>query len=129
MSWRTSLCTFAWASDVLGDPSCSHDAAFARTTIDHIRADEDLHVGYLQCALAELATMTVRRTDGGTVRGADLVVAASRAALENQTGDRFDRVLAYRLAQVRTELEDHPDGARLTAEFDALADSPAEALA
>lgn len=121
--------TFAWASDVLGDPSCSHDAAFARTTIDHIRADEDLHVGYLQCALAELATMTVRRTDGGTVRGADLVVAASRAALENQTGDRFDRVLAYRLAQVRTELEDHPDGARLTAEFDALADSPAEALA
>jgi hypothetical protein len=49
--------------------------------------------------------------------------------LENQTGDRFDRVLAYRLAQVRIELEDHPDGARLTAEFDALADSPAEALA
>ena len=75
--------------------------AFARTTIDHIRADEDLHVGYLQCALAELATMTVRSPGGGTVRGSELVVAASRSALDNQTGARFDRVLAYRLAQVR----------------------------
>jgi hypothetical protein len=121
--------TFAWASDVLGDPSCSHDATFARTTIDHIRADEDLHVGYLQCALAELATMTVRSPDGGTVRGSELVVAASRSALDNQTGARFERVLDYRLAQVRAELDAHPDGARLTAEFDALANSPAEALA
>lgn len=121
--------TFAWASDVLGDPACSHDADFARVTIDHIRTDEDLHVGYLQCALAELATMTVRSPGGGTVRGADLVVAASRNALENQTGARFDRVLDYRLAQVRTELEAHPDGTRLVAEFDALATSPAEALA
>jgi hypothetical protein len=121
--------TFAWASDVLGDPSCSHDADFARATIDHIRTDEDLHVGHLQCALAELATMTVRSPGGGTVRGADLIVAASPSALENQTGARFDRVLDYRLAQVRAELEAHPDGTRLVAEFDALATSPAEALA
>jgi hypothetical protein len=121
--------TFAWASEVLGDPDCSHDAAFARETIDHIRVDEDIHVAYLQCALAELATMTVRTTDGRTVPGAELVVAATRAALDNQTGDRFDRILAYRLAQVRAELAAHPDGARLTAEFDALASTPAEALA
>ncbi|MEJ5256270.1 MAG: hypothetical protein WHS89_13070 [Acidimicrobiales bacterium] len=121
--------TFAWASDVLGDPECSHDAAFARETIDHIRIDEDIHVGYLQCALAELATMTVRTTDGGTLPGADLVDAACQAALNNQTGDRFDRILAYRLAQVRAELAAHPDGDRLTAEFDALATSTPEALA
>jgi hypothetical protein len=121
--------TFAWASDVLGDPCCSHDATFARATIDHIRCDEDLHVGYLRCALAELATMTVRSPDGGTVRGSELVVAASRSALDNQTGARFERVLDYRLAQVRAELDAHPDGARLTAEFDALATNPAEALA
>ncbi|HNI36398.1 MAG TPA: hypothetical protein PLV93_13430, partial [Microthrixaceae bacterium] len=88
-----------------------------------------LHVGYLQCALAELATMTVRSPGGGTVRGSELVVAASRSALDNQTGARFDRVLVYRLAQVRAELDAHPDGRRLTAEFDALANHPAEALA
>lgn len=121
--------TFAWASDVLGDPGCSHDAQFARETIDHIRTDEDIHVGYLQCALAELSTMTVRTLDGRNVPGSDLVDAASRSALDNQTGDRFDRILAYRLAQVRAELSAHPDGARLTAEFDALASSPVEVLA
>ena len=58
----------------------------------------------------------------------NLVNAARRAALDNQTGDRFDRILAYRLAQVRSELAAHPDGARLTTEFDALAAKPAEAL-
>jgi hypothetical protein len=120
--------TFAWASDVLGDPTCSADAEFARATIDHIRADEDIHVGYLQCALAELATMTVRTTDGGTTAGADLVDAASQVALDNQTGLRFERILDYRLAQVRAELAAHPDGERLTADFDALATQPVGAL-
>lgn len=121
--------TFAWASEVLGDPECSHDAAFARATIDHIRIDEDIHVAYLQCALAELATLTVRTADGGTIPGADLVDVACRAALDNQTGDRFDRILAYRMAQVRAELASHPDGERMTADFDALASSPAELIA
>lgn len=120
--------TFAWASEVLGDPACSADADFARATIDHIRTDEDIHVGYLQCGLAELATMTVRTTGGGTIAGADLVDAACRSALDNQTGARFDRILDYRLAQVRAELAAHEDGQRLTAEFDALATQPAEAL-
>ena len=121
--------TFAWASDVLGDPSVSDDAAFARDTIDHIRIDEDIHVAYLQCALAELATLTVRTLDGGTIPGNELVDPAVRAALANQTGPRFDRTLQFRLAQVRTELAEHPDAERLTAEFDALARTPAEVLA
>jgi len=119
--------TFAWASEVLGDPTCSAESEFARATIDHIRTDEDIHVAYLQCGLAELATMTVRTTTGGTVAGADLVSAACRTALDNQTGARFDRILDYRLAQVRAELAAHPDGDRLTAEFDALANEPTAA--
>ena len=121
--------TFAWASEVLGDPTCSADAEFARATIDHIRTDEDIHVGYLQCALAELATMTVRTTDGGSITGAELVDDACQSALANQTGARFDRILDYRLAQVRAELAAHADGERLTAEFDALATQPAAELA
>lgn len=121
--------TFAWASEVLGDSTCSADADFARRTIGHIRDDEDIHVAYLQCGLAELATMTVRTTDGGTIPGSDLVDAARRSALDNQTGARFDRILEYRLAQVRSELAAHVDGDRLTAEFDALANQRTEALA
>jgi hypothetical protein len=121
--------TFASASDVLGGPTSSADAEFARTTIDHIRTDEDIHVGYLQCGLAELATMTVRANDVGTVAGADLVDATCRSALDNQTGSRFDRVFGYRLAQVRAELAAHSGSVRLTAELDAVATRPAEALA
>ena len=68
------------------------------------------------------------RSGGGTIPGADLVDAACRSALDNQTGARFDRILDYRLAQVRAELAAHEDGQRLTAEFDALASQPAEAL-
>lgn len=58
----------------------------------------------------------------------DLVEAACLSALANQTGARFDRILEYRLAQVRSELAAHAEGERLTAEFDALATRPAEVL-
>jgi len=113
--------TFAWASDVVGDSTCSADPEFARATVDHIRTDEDIHVAYLQCALAELRVRTVRTTTGDTVPGRELVDAAVASALSNQTGDRFDRIMNYRLEHVRRELAEHPDGEQLTAEFDALA--------
>jgi len=116
--------TFAWASEVVGDSTCSADPDFARATVDHIRADEDIHVAYLQCALAELRVRTVRTTAGGTIPGAELVDAAIAGALSNQTGDRFDRIMNYRIEHVRRELAEHPDGAQLTADFDALATAP-----
>ena len=117
--------TFAWASRVLSDSACSADPDFAVSTIDHIRIDEDIHVGYLQTALAELATRTVKKTDGTTLPGAELVAAACRTAVDTQTGDRFDRILAYRYGQIRDELLEHDDGEQLLAEFDALGPVPA----
>lgn len=116
--------TFSWASRVLSDATCSVDPAFAASTIDHIRIDEEIHVGYLQTALAELSTLTVRCTDGSTVPGSTLVEAACRSAVENQTGDRFERILTYRYNQIRTELMERPDGSELVAEFDALGPVP-----
>jgi hypothetical protein len=117
--------TFAWAGRVLSDSTCSVDPEFATSTIDHIRIDEEIHVDYLQTALAELSTLTVRRVDGGTLAGADLVRAACRSAVDNQTGDRFDRILAYRYAQIRSELLEREGGDKLIAEFDALGPVPA----
>jgi len=61
--------------------------------------------------------------------GADLVVTGEGSLDDNQTGARFDRILDYRLAQVRAELAAHPDGQRLTADFDALATEPTAAQA
>ncbi len=116
--------TFAWAARVLSDSSCSADPQFAAATIDRIRADEEIHVAYLQTALAELTTRTVKKADGTVVPGAELVTSACRAAVDVQTGDRFDRVLAYRYGQIRSELLEHDNGAQLLAEFDSLGPVP-----
>ncbi len=117
--------TFAWAGTVLGDASCAVDPAFATRIIGHIRADEEIHVAYLQTALAEVAVRTVRRTDGTTLSGASLVHAACAAAVSAQTGDRFERILAYRYSQVREELMTFADGDALLEEFDSLGPIPA----
>lgn len=117
--------TFAWAVRVLSDSSCSADPQFATSTIDHIRVDEEIHVGYLQTALAELSTFTVKKADGTTIPGVELVTSACRAAVDAQTGDRFDRILAYRYGQIRSELLTHEDGEQLLAEFDGLGPIPA----
>ena len=117
--------TFRWAENVLADSTCSADPEFAVSTIGHIRRDEEIHVGYLQTALAELAVRTVRRTDGTLSEGADLVEAACASALATQSGDRFDRMMAYRYGQIRGELLERPDGVQLLVEFDAVGESAA----
>lgn len=116
--------TFQWASAVLGDATCSADAEFAARIIGHIRTDEEIHVAYLQTALAELAVRTVRTSDGGTIPGSRLVAEACRLAVETQTGDRFGRTLAFRYGQIREELAGLDDGDRLVAEFDSLGPVP-----
>jgi hypothetical protein len=116
--------TFAWASEVLGDATCATDSAFAAGMVDRIRADEDIHVAYLQTALAEVAASTLLTTDGRRVSGADAVRAACAAGLANQTGARAERLLAHRLRQVEADLAAHPGGDRLLEEFSALGPLP-----
>lgn len=117
--------TFAWAARVLSDSTCSVEPDFAVSTIDHIRVDEEIHVGYLQTALAELAVRTVKKIDGSHLPGVELVNAACRSAVDNQTGDRFDRIAAYRYSQIRAELLERDRGEELIAQFDALGPVPA----
>lgn len=117
--------TFSWAETVLSDAACAVDPTFATRIIGHIRADEEIHVDYLQTALAELAVRSVVCTDGSTISGASLVQAACEAAVGAQTGDRFDRILAYRYGQVRDELATFADGDALLEEFDSLGPIPA----
>lgn len=61
--------TFAWAREVLADPSCSADPAFAPMMVDYIQVDEGIHVGYLQCALAETRCRTLSRPNRPRARG------------------------------------------------------------
>lgn len=109
--------TFAWAREVLADPSCSSAPDFAPQMVDYIQADESIHVGYLQCALAEARSRTIVAKDGSEIPGAGFIDAICNKMVTNQMGGRWDRMMAYRMGQIRSELKQHPAGERILAEF------------
>jgi hypothetical protein len=121
--------TFAWAKEVLSDPACSGAPEFAPRMVDYIQADEGIHVAYLQCALAETRCRTLIGSDGKTIAGREVVDAICNKILANSTGPRRDRMLVYRMNQIRTELSARPDGEAIFAEFAALGPVPTAAPA
>lgn len=118
--------TFAWAREVLADPLGSAAPRFAPTMVGRITVDEGIHVGYLQCALAETRCRTIVTSAGGTMAGARVVDAILQKIIAQNTGSRWDRVNLYRMKQIRAELERRQDGERLLAEFAELGPVPGE---
>ncbi|MBI1817047.1 MAG: hypothetical protein HYR72_18880 [Deltaproteobacteria bacterium] len=117
--------TFAWAKEVLSDPDCSAAPDFAPRMVDYITADETIHVSYLQCALAETRARTVIDQDGKEIPGATVIDAICNKILNNPgAGPRRDRMLNYRMNQIRTELAARTDGAQILAEFAQLGPVP-----
>ena len=116
--------TFAWARAVLADPACSKAPQLAPWLVDCIQQDENLHVGYLQCALAEARARTLRTSTGGTVPGERVIDAICQKIIRLQSGGRRNRILSYRMRQIREELAERPDGARILAEFEHLGPVP-----
>lgn len=121
--------TFAWAREVLADPLGSAAPTFGPTMVDRITVDEGIHVGYLQCALAETRCRLLVSAVGGTLGGAQVVDAIVKKIVAQNTGARWDRMNVYRMKQIRAELERRRDGERLLAEFAELGPVPAESAA
>jgi hypothetical protein len=117
--------TFAWAKDVLSDPECSAAPELAPWLVDCIQQDENLHVGYLQCALAEARGRTFLDLAGAEIPGAQVIDAVAERVVRQQKGGRRERLLKYRMRQIREELESHPQGASILREFERLGPSPA----
>ena len=114
--------TFSWASDVLSDPQCSAAPEFAPRVVDYIKQDEGIHVAYLQCALSEVRCRTLVGSDGVEIAGQQVIDnICERTLHNNRDGGRRQRLLAYRMKQIRDELEAHPDGARILTDFERLA--------
>lgn len=116
--------TFAWAREVLADPAASAAPEFAPQMVDYIQADESIHVGYLQCALAEARCRTTVDQDGAEIPGARVIDAICDRVISNQMGGRWDRMMAYRMNQIRAELDQRPDGADVLREFADLGPVP-----
>lgn len=116
--------TFAWARRVLSDESCSAAPKFAPRMVDYIQQDENIHVAYLQCALAEVRCRTLVTDDKASLAGRDVIDAICAKILRSQMGSRWDRMVAYRMAQIHQELASRSDGERLLAEFARLGPVP-----
>lgn len=119
--------TFSWAQDVLGDPECSADPDFSRQMVGYIREDENIHVGYLQCALAEVRCRTVITQEGLELPGEQIVDRICEKIIGNQMGSRWDRMLTYRMNQIRDELSERRDGQRILSRFASLGSVPVAA--
>jgi hypothetical protein len=121
--------TFAWAQEVLADPLGSAAPRFAPTMVGRISVDERIHVGYLQCALAETRCRTLVTAVGSTIAGGSVVDAIVKKIVAQNTGSRWDRLNRYRMRQIRAELARRSDGDSLLAEFAQLGPVPDEAVA
>ncbi len=108
---------FAWAQEVLSDPACSSAPEFSTKTVDYIQTDENIHVGYLQCALAEARSMTMLGTSGEEVPGREVIDAICKKVIGVHTGDRLTRIRNFRMRQIENELESRADGSDVLAEF------------
>jgi len=116
--------TFAWAHEVLSDSTCSADPEFAGSSVDYIADDETIHVSYLQCALAEIRCRTIIGEDTSKIPGSVIVDEAVKRTIANQSGSRFNRIMAHRLHQVEEELALRSDGEKILQEFLALGPVP-----
>lgn len=116
--------TFAWAREVLADPKASAAPEWAPHMVDCIQADEDIHVNYLECALAEARARTFVDTGGERIAGETVIDRVCEATIERQSGPRMQRMMAHRYQNILNELATRSDGEKILAEFKALGPVP-----
>ncbi len=114
----------AEAYEVLSDSACSADPEFASRMVECITRDENIHVAYLQCALAETRCRTLLTRDGTAIPGQPVVDAICDKIIRNQMGTRWERMLAYRMDQIRAELSERRDGELVLQAFAVLGSIP-----
>jgi hypothetical protein len=112
--------TFAWAEEVLSDPTVSDAPTEAADLVRFIRSDESPHVEYLRTALSEIQARTLLTLDGKTIPGRKVVDSFAERTLRMMLRQRLVerpvmvRDVIWKTAKVR-------DLNELLAGFDALA--------
>lgn len=111
--------TFAWAEEVLSDPTVSDAPKEAADLVRFIRADEAPHVEYLRTALSEIAARTLYG-DGKEYSGKEVVDALMNRTLRVMINQRSNE----RAAQLRDTIRNtaqHSDIEGLLAQYEARA--------
>ena len=80
--------TFDWGVRLLSNPEVSAAPAAAGDMVRHVQSDEKPHVEYLRTALSELRARTLRRVDGQTLSGREVVDGLLHRVLREITRNR-----------------------------------------
>lgn len=113
--------TFAWAEAWLGDPDLVAGDGSAAAIVEHIRADETPHVGYLATALTEMRDRTWVGESGKRYAGTEMVGRIWDKLLDQSIGSGRAQSLAAILGEVEHWCARHADGADVLEGFHALA--------
>ena len=100
----------------------------AAEIVERIRTDERIHVESLRLYLGELRSLTMKRVDGGTIAGAEIVDRFWAGLVDWATVEQPRLAAERQYEALKTEILSREDGARILAGFNALAD-PGYALA
>ncbi len=124
---------FASTQEILRNPELFKDrraeAEEAAEIVGRIREDELIHVESLRLYLGEIRELTLRTLDGGTVRGSTLIDRFWDGLVRWATVDQPAIAAANQYETLKPMILEEPEGARVLAQFDALADRKAPAAA
>lgn len=116
--------TFDFNCTVLRSPDVFTDrrkaAEHAAELVDRIRADEEVHVAYLQCVISELRSFTFKREDGTTVEGKEFIDPIWKGMIEWHAVTNPDNQKEVTREAITGQILKLPDGRDILSRFDAL---------
>lgn len=90
--------------------------------VAYIREDEQIHVAYLQSALSELRSFTIKTLDGRSIPGARLLDPLWEGFVKFHAVDTLAHNRAQNQAAIEQALRALPEGEQRLARFNALSD-------
>ena len=112
--------TFAWAEEVLSDPTLFGGEGKPAQLVSYIRADETPHVEYLKTTLSEMRDRTFVTESGKKKPGTDVIGTLWDRAKDESLGARREMVLQTTLNEIEHALKDNPRKADILEQFHAL---------
>jgi hypothetical protein len=112
--------TFAWAEELLDDPSRVGGEGEAARLVSYIRADETPHVNYLRTVLSEMRDRTFVGTSGRAYAGTELIGKIWDRALADSLGVRRVEGMKLTLREVEHAVDGRPGSADILEQFHAL---------
>ncbi len=110
-------------------PGREDQSLAAAEIIERIRTDELIHVESLRLYLGEIRSLTLRREDGGTIPGHEIVDPFWRNLVKWSVGEQPRLVAAQTHASIADMIEEHPQAAGVRNRFDELRDAGYELAA